>query len=190
MSETPRTDNAAIGFARIMVDHEKQTTTELVEANFARQLERELAAALSQIESAKSALGEHPDTEIDLAQRISDIRDEGRAHFHAYTNALKAKEEAERTADITMTGFGKLEEKFREQVLRAEEAERNALARAAQMKLKLEKAVSHEFFHDGLTGDLLDVRDKAEAYALGYHDCAQELIVNLAHAAIDEKKKP
>ena len=45
MSSTPRTDAAAIGFARILVDHDRHTTTELVEANFARHLERELAAA-------------------------------------------------------------------------------------------------------------------------------------------------
>lgn len=46
MPSTPRTDAAAIGFARILIDHERQTTTELVEANFARQLERELNSAL------------------------------------------------------------------------------------------------------------------------------------------------
>ena len=41
MSDTPRTDAAALGFARLLIDHEKSTTTELVDANFARQLERE-----------------------------------------------------------------------------------------------------------------------------------------------------
>ena len=42
LKATPRTNAAAIGFARILVDREKFTTTELVEANFARTLEREL----------------------------------------------------------------------------------------------------------------------------------------------------
>lgn len=46
----------------------------------------EIAALRQFREAALSALGEHPDTEqIDIAQRISDIRDEGRAHFHALT---------------------------------------------------------------------------------------------------------
>jgi chromosome segregation ATPase len=33
-----------------------------------------------------AALGEHPDSPVDIPQRISDIRDEGRAHFHKLTN--------------------------------------------------------------------------------------------------------
>jgi hypothetical protein len=53
MSDTPRTDAAAIGFARILIDHDKQTTTELVEANFARQLERELAACRAEVATPK-----------------------------------------------------------------------------------------------------------------------------------------
>lgn len=48
MSDTPRTDAAALGFARLMIDHEKYTTTELVDANFARQLERELRGVMGQ----------------------------------------------------------------------------------------------------------------------------------------------
>ena len=48
-SDTPRTDAAAVGFARLLVDRDKRITTELVDANFARQLERELAAAQAEI---------------------------------------------------------------------------------------------------------------------------------------------
>lgn len=55
---TPRTDAAAIGFARILIDHEKHTTTELVEANFARQLECELNAALIAAGCASKERGE------------------------------------------------------------------------------------------------------------------------------------
>lgn len=44
-SDTPRTDEAALGFARILIDRATAETTELVDANFARQLERELAEA-------------------------------------------------------------------------------------------------------------------------------------------------
>ena len=52
-SDTPRTDIAALGFARILVDRETWTHTELVDANFARQLEYELRVAQSQLESFK-----------------------------------------------------------------------------------------------------------------------------------------
>lgn len=51
MSDTPLTDAAAIGFARILVDHTKHTTTELVEANFARRLERDRAELISAMEN-------------------------------------------------------------------------------------------------------------------------------------------
>lgn len=40
---TPITDAAALGFARLLIDRDKSTTTELVDANFARRLERERA---------------------------------------------------------------------------------------------------------------------------------------------------
>lgn len=39
---TPRTDKAAIGFARIMVDRENFNVTEIIPSDFARELEREL----------------------------------------------------------------------------------------------------------------------------------------------------
>lgn len=57
---TPETDAAALGFARVMVDHEKSTVTELVEANYARKLERqrdELANALRDMVCAYTATG-------------------------------------------------------------------------------------------------------------------------------------
>ena len=55
---TPRTDAAAVGFGRLLVDHgtpeaPKFTTTELVPADFARQLERELAAMTARAEAAE-----------------------------------------------------------------------------------------------------------------------------------------
>jgi hypothetical protein len=61
--KTPRTDESAVGFARVLVDHgtpenPKFETTELVPANFARQLERELAEALAR-ERANSDLYQH-----------------------------------------------------------------------------------------------------------------------------------
>ena len=66
-----------------------------------KQLDELIAAALTEaesenrklkeeVENAKSALGEHPDSPVDIAERISGIRDEGRAHFHGAT-ALQSK---------------------------------------------------------------------------------------------------
>lgn len=53
-----------------------------IQAPEVAELQEKLRAAQERIEAAKAALGEHPDTDIDLAERISQIRDEGRAHFH------------------------------------------------------------------------------------------------------------
>jgi len=36
-------------------------------------------------ENILAALGEHPDSSIDIPQQIADIRDKGRAHFHVLT---------------------------------------------------------------------------------------------------------
>ena len=38
-----------------------------------------------QLENAKAAFGEHPDSDVDLATRISELRDSDRAKFHALT---------------------------------------------------------------------------------------------------------
>lgn len=45
MSDTPRTDAAAVGLGRLLIEPGKTEWTELVPADFARQLERELADA-------------------------------------------------------------------------------------------------------------------------------------------------
>jgi hypothetical protein len=57
---TPLTDAAAVGFGRLLVDHgtpdkPEFKTTELVPADFARQLERELAEALDRCDKALDA---------------------------------------------------------------------------------------------------------------------------------------
>lgn len=55
------------------------------------------------IESAKSAFGEHPDTDMDLAERISQLRDENREWFHKYTNGLdsvRSEEERRNNEEI------------------------------------------------------------------------------------------
>lgn len=41
-----------------------------------------------QIENAKAALGFHPDSDTNIADEISRIRDEGRDHFHTVTKQL------------------------------------------------------------------------------------------------------
>lgn len=57
----------------------------------------EVERCREEIENAKSALGEHPDSLVDLAQRISDIRDEGREHFHTVTRLQERMSELEKT---------------------------------------------------------------------------------------------
>ena len=47
---TPKTDATAIGFDRILVDKEKFTVSELVEANFARSLETRCNALVAALE--------------------------------------------------------------------------------------------------------------------------------------------
>ena len=48
-ADTPRTDKAAIGFARVFVDREKFEVTEIIPSDFARQLEREVQALKTQV---------------------------------------------------------------------------------------------------------------------------------------------
>ncbi len=50
-----------------------------------KQIEEDRNKALDVIENALGALGEHPDSDINIATRISEIRDEGRGHFHTVT---------------------------------------------------------------------------------------------------------
>ena len=44
------------------------------------------ASNAAEIVAAKCALGEHPDTSVDIAERISQLRDEGRSYFHSLSN--------------------------------------------------------------------------------------------------------
>lgn len=46
---TPLTDAAALGFARLLFDWDKGSCTELIDANFARALERCLKAAMEEL---------------------------------------------------------------------------------------------------------------------------------------------
>lgn len=56
MSNTPRTDAAALGRARLLIEKGKPEWTELVDSNFARQLETELAEARQQLETERMRL--------------------------------------------------------------------------------------------------------------------------------------
>jgi hypothetical protein len=53
VSDTPLTDKAAIGFARILVDRETHECVEIIPSDFARTLERQLAEAQATIERMK-----------------------------------------------------------------------------------------------------------------------------------------
>lgn len=46
-----------------------------------------------QLAQAKEAFGEHQDSDIDLAQRISELRDQVRGEFHSHTENLRLKEQ-------------------------------------------------------------------------------------------------
>lgn len=52
-SDTPLTDEAALGLGRLLVEPNKATWTELVDSNFARQLERDLSTARKELEAAR-----------------------------------------------------------------------------------------------------------------------------------------
>lgn len=53
------------------------------------QLARENAELREVIESAKAAFGEHPDSEVNLAERIAELRDQARKPFHESTKAMQ-----------------------------------------------------------------------------------------------------
>ena len=47
----------------------------------------------AEVENARVAFGEHPDSPLDLPQRISELRDEARGMFHANTKLSEDKRE-------------------------------------------------------------------------------------------------
>jgi hypothetical protein len=51
----------------------------------ADRMKTKLTALQARIETAELALGNHPDSNTDLANEISRLREENRAYFHAYT---------------------------------------------------------------------------------------------------------
>jgi hypothetical protein len=57
---------------------------------------KEVSGLQLERENILSALGEHPDSPVDIPQRISDIRDEGRAHFHNLTQLQERLRDAHR----------------------------------------------------------------------------------------------
>lgn len=54
MSDTPKTDEATVKFARILIEHNPFRVTELVPSDFARELERENADLRKQLERAEA----------------------------------------------------------------------------------------------------------------------------------------
>lgn len=59
--------------------------TEIISAKLAREFAAELERAQTRIEDALAVLGEHPESQSDIAEAIFRIRQEGRDHFHALT---------------------------------------------------------------------------------------------------------
>lgn len=64
---------------------------ELLRAAFTA-AQAEIAGLKEQIENARAAFGEHPDSEIELAQRISELRDSNRGYFHAQTKWIEDRD--------------------------------------------------------------------------------------------------
>ena len=99
-------------------------------------------------ENILSALGEHPDSPVDIPQRISDVRDEGRAHFHK----------------LTETGNRLNDERRRVSELSAEVCRLNALLSSEIFKVdelkRRNKKFEDEYVHEKL---LLDCQDKLAA---------------------------
>lgn len=63
-------------------------------------IHKEVSGLQLERENILAALGEHPDSPVDIPQRVSDIRDEGRAHFHNLTRTQEQLiEERRRVAD-------------------------------------------------------------------------------------------
>lgn len=52
----------------------------------------------ARITDCKQALGEHEDTDLNIAERITQLRNEGRGYFHQYTEEYNKRLNAE--ADI------------------------------------------------------------------------------------------
>jgi hypothetical protein len=64
-------------------------------------IHKEVSGLQLERENILSALGEHPDSPVDIPQRVTDIRDEGRAHFHNLTRTQERLiEERGRVADL------------------------------------------------------------------------------------------
>lgn len=92
MSETPICDGA---FDEYHASDKGMLDRARLRTRFAS-LERAANAMRATLENAKAAFGEHPDTDIDLAQRISELRDEARGAFHQHTRNVELLRRAER----------------------------------------------------------------------------------------------
>lgn len=74
---------------RLKAEVERLTAALADAREVATKNEDEADALRDDIEDARSALGHHPDAEIDLAAEIARIRDESRAHFHDVTELTR-----------------------------------------------------------------------------------------------------
>ena len=84
-SDTPRTDEAAIGCARLLRDPKSPTWTELVDSNFARTLERELTTKTAELEALRVEL-EACRVIVEAARNLCKVK--GRHHTEIAMNRL------------------------------------------------------------------------------------------------------
>ena len=80
MSDTPLTDKAAIGFARILVDRETHECVEIIPSDFARTLECQLAEAQAEIEADNRNAQGFLDQIHKMSQEIERMREEIRRY--------------------------------------------------------------------------------------------------------------
>lgn len=101
-------------------------------------------------ENILSALGEHPDSPVDIAQRISDIRDEGRAHFHVLTQTQENLRDAQRKVRELASETCRLNGKLSSEISRNED-----------LKSRVKK-FEEEYVHQNLLLECQDKLRKAE----------------------------
>ena len=100
MNDTPRTDAAWVK----VDDCELYADTAHRLKDACEEMERGLAAATKELANIKSALGEHPDSPLDIPLRIGSIRDEVRNWFHIATkqgDEITALKQEKHLSDMT-----------------------------------------------------------------------------------------
>lgn len=121
------------GFSDPLVD-----CSQCAQERLADELREQLQSATEKLENARAAFGEHPDSEIDLAARISQLRDSERDLFHRNTALGERLQAATREGDEARAAADDLAERALSVAMDKdelkEEAERYKLAYTEEAK--------------------------------------------------------